>query len=174
MTFPAEGWRRVVFLGPAMSAVWPTPLSRWRIPLTLGPVPFLQPDAPGREGSQPGSIDYRLARRQLLRRLRAGEVSRGDVCDAQRELIRVANNHSRKATVPCPVCGEQALRLVSYVFAPRLPAGGRVVENRADLKRLAARYGGKPNARTYTVEVCIECGWNHLLDIVPLFDPAQR
>lgn len=104
--------------------------------------------------------------------MRSGEVSRGDVCDAQRELIRVAHNHSRRATAPCPVCAESSLRLVSYVFAPRLPAGGRVVEGRADHERLARRYGGKPNARTYTVEVCIECRWNHLLEVVPLGDPG--
>lgn len=131
-------------------------------------MPFLQPDTEGREGPVPGSIDYRLARRQLLRRLRAGDVARGDVCDAQRELLRVAANHSRRATAPCPVCGDTTLRLVRYVFAPRLPAGGRVVEDRAQLAKLAQRYGGRPNARTYTVEVCLECRWNHLIEVVPL------
>lgn len=137
-------------------------------------MPFLQPDTPGRQGARPGSIDYRLARRQLLRRVRSGEVALRDVCDAHRELLRVAVNHSRKATVPCPVCGESKLRLVSYVFAPRLPAGGRVVENSADHDRLARRYGGRPNARTYTVEVCTACRWNHLIEVVPLGDPDQQ
>lgn len=131
-------------------------------------MPFLQPDTEGREGPVPGSIDYRLARRQLLRALRGGDVSRGDVCDAQRELLRVAANHSRRATVPCPVCGESTLRLVRFVFAPRLPAGGRVVEDRKHLEKLAQRYGGRPNVRTYTVEVCLSCRWNHLIDVVPL------
>jgi hypothetical protein len=139
-----------------------------------GAVPYLQPDTEGREGSVPGSIDYRLARRALLRRVRAGEVARNEVCDAQPELMRVGTNCSRRATAPCPVCGESSLRLVQYAFAPRLPAGGRIVEDRAALRKLAERYGGRPQARTYTVEVCLECRWNHLIEVVPLGRPAPR
>lgn len=60
------------------------------------------------------------------------------------------------------------MRLVRFVFAPRLPAGGRVVENSEHLKKLAQRYGGRPNVRTYTVEVCLSCRWNHLIEVVPL------
>lgn len=138
------------------------------MPVPCLTVPFLQSDTEGREGPVPGSVDYRLARRQVLRALREGGVSRGDVCDAQHELLRVAANHSRRATAPCPVCGESTLRLVRYVFAPRLPAGGRVVEDHEHLRRLAERYGGRPNVRTYTVEVCLTCRWNHLIDVVPL------
>jgi len=57
---------------------------------------------------------------------------------------------------------------VRFVFAPRLPAGGKVVEGREQFEKLAERYGGKPNARTYTVEVCRSCRWNHLIEVVPL------
>jgi hypothetical protein len=131
-------------------------------------VPFLQPESPGREGAVAGSIDYRFARRQLLHRYRAGELTRGDICDAQRELLRVGANCSRKATAPCPVCGESTLRVVQFAFGPRLPAGGRVVEGRADLRKLADRYGHQSGARTYTVEVCLGCRWNHLIEVVPL------
>lgn len=137
-------------------------------------MPYLQPDTEGQQGAVPGSIDYRLARRQLLRRVRAGEVARNEVCDAQPELLRVGTNCSRKATVPCPVCGASSLRLVQYAFAPKLPAGGRIVEDRAALRKLAERYGGRPQARTYTVEVCLECRWNHLIEVVPLAAPPRR
>ncbi|MGI9577716.1 MAG: DUF5318 family protein [Microthrixaceae bacterium] len=137
-------------------------------------MPYLQPDTEGREGRVPGSIDYRLARRQLLRRYRAGEIAQREVCDAQPELLRVGANCSRKATAPCPVCAEQQLRLVQYVFAPRLPAGGRIVEDRASLRKLVERYGDKPAARTYTVEVCLECRWNHLIEVVPLSEALGR
>jgi len=130
-------------------------------------VPFLQPETEGREGAVPGSVDYRLARRQLLRRVRSGEVRRNDVCDAHPELLRVGANCSRKATVPCPVCGESTLRIVQYAFGPRLPSGGRIVEGRAALRKLAERYG-RPGARTYTVEVCLDCRWNHLVEVMPL------
>ena len=142
--------------------------------VSLDAVPYLQPDTEGREGRVPGSIDYRLARRQLLRRVRSGEVAHNEVCDAQPELLRVGHNCSRKATAPCPVCGEQTLRLVQYVFAPRLPAGGRVVEDRASLRKLVERYGSKPQSRTYTVEVCLDCRWNHLIEVVPLSAALKR
>jgi hypothetical protein len=131
-------------------------------------MPFLQPESPGRAGSVPGSIDYRFARRRLLHRFRAGELTRQDVCDAQRELLRVAENCSRRSTVACPVCGEPSLRLVQFAFGTGLPPGGRVVEGRAGLRRLAERHGRHANARTYTVEVCLACRWNHLLEVVPL------
>ena len=73
-------------------------------PVSLVLVPFLQPESAGRPGSSPGSIDYRFARRQLLQRFRSGELSTGDVCDAEIELMRIAVNCSSGSTVPCPVC----------------------------------------------------------------------
>ena len=131
-------------------------------------MPFLQPEQPGREGPTPGSVDYRFARRQLLHRYRSGELTREDVCDAQPELLRVGTHCSRRATAPCPVCGEASLRLVQFAFGPRLPAGGRVIESRAEMARLAERYRNQESARAYTVEVCLGCRWNHLLRVEPI------
>lgn len=128
-------------------------------------MPFLQPESAGRPGSTPGSIDYRFARRQLLHRYRAGELSRPDVCDAQAELMRIALNCSQGSTAPCPVCAEQTLRLVRFVFGPRLPPGGRPVASRSELRKLAR---GPGERRCYTVEVCTSCRWNHLLRVEPL------
>lgn len=129
------------------------------------PVPFTQSEASGRPGRAPGSVDYRFARRQVLRRVRSGELQRSDVCDAQRELLRVAEHYSQRATTPCPVCAESELRIVRYVFGPRLPAGGRAVASRAELRKLA---NGRSGLRCYTVEVCLGCRWNHLVEVVPL------
>ncbi len=135
------------------------------MPVTLRAVSFLQPEIPGRPGKAPGSIDYRFARRQLLFSYRAGELARADVCDAQAELMRVALNCSQASTVKCPICEESTLRLVRYVFGARLPAGGRVVNSRAELRKLASRRGDR---RCFTVEVCTACRWNHLLQVEPL------
>jgi hypothetical protein len=116
-------------------------------------VPFTQSDASGHPG-----------------RVRAGELQRSEVCDAQRELLRVAEHYSQRATAPCPVCAESELRIVRYVFGPRLPAGGRAVASRAELRKLAA---GRSGLRCYTVEVCLGCRWNHLVEVVPLASPAD-
>jgi len=110
-------------------------------------------------------VDHRFARRQLLHRYRAGELSRDEVCDAQAELLRVALNCSQRSTVPCPVCAESTLRVVRFVFGTRLPAGGRAVATRAELQKLAE---GPGERRCYTVEVCTSCRWNHLLQVAPL------
>ncbi len=128
-------------------------------------MPFTQPDASGRPGRAPGSVDYRFARRQVLARVRAGSIPRSEVCDAQRELLRVAEHCSQRATTPCPVCAESSLRIVRYVFGPRLPAGGRVVNGRAELRKLAANRTG---LRCYVVEVCLACRWNHLVEVAPV------
>ncbi len=126
---------------------------------SLPSVEFVRSQGTGRPGATPGSIDYRLARRRLLRQFRAGEVFASDICDAQRELLRVAGNASVPARQPCPVCGERQLRIVRFVFGPRLPSGGRAVTSAAELRRLAGRQG---DHRCYEVEVCLDCRWNHL------------
>jgi hypothetical protein len=123
-------------------------------------VDFLANGVVGRPGSTPGSVDYRLARRRALRGLRSGDADVADLCDAQGELLRVAASCSEPSRERCPVCAEDALRIVRFVFGPRLPKGGRCVTSRAELRRLADRAG---EHRCYVVEVCTDCRWNHLL-----------
>ena len=111
--------------------------------------------------SPSGEVDYRLTRRSTLRSLAAGEVDRAEVCDAQRELMRVALGCSESAGEECPVCrSPDRLRLVRFVFGPRLPSGGRVVASAKEMNRIGRRKG---DFRCYVVEVCTSCAWNHLL-----------
>jgi len=129
---------------------------------SLSAVLFRAPGAPpsGDADALGGRVDYRLDRRRTLRALRAGEVSREDVCDAQSELLRVGRECSTAARTACPVCDERALRRVRFVFGPRLPSGGRAITSQAELERLATKAG---EHRCFEVEVCLECRWNHLL-----------
>ena len=126
---------------------------------------FLEPTGAGRPGSTPGSIDYRLSRRRVLRSFRAGDVAESEICDAQLELLRVAVSCSEPAREPCPVCAERSLRIVRFVFGPRLPKSGRAVATRTELRRLAQRAG---DHQCYEVEVCPKCRWNHLRESYPL------
>jgi hypothetical protein len=123
-------------------------------------VHFAQSKGAGRPGDSPGTVDYRLDRRRLLRAVRAGEVDREEVCDAQIELMRVGREYSHAASAPCPICAERSLRHVRFVFGPRLPSSGRCITSTKELKRLGERAG---EYRCYLVEVCIGCRWNHLL-----------
>jgi hypothetical protein len=109
---------------------------------------------------RPGEIDYRLERQRVLAAYRSGAQSELAVCDAQNELLRNAEHCGTATDEPCPICDESGLNHVTYVFGPRLPSGGRCVTSRAELARLAKR---KAPYTAYVVEVCVDCGWNHLV-----------
>lgn len=104
-------------------------------------------------------IDYRLAREATLKAWRDGHVDTAHVCDAQRELRRNAEFCGNPVTQPCPICETESLVEVTYVFGPRLPRHGRCVTSDKEMARLAAR---KSASQGYVVEVCTDCGWNHL------------
>lgn len=104
-------------------------------------------------------IDYRLARRNLITAFRKGRLSRVEVCDAHPELIRAAVHLGTEVDEMCPICADDNLVLVKYVFGPRLPKHGRCVADNAELAKLAAR---RDDLVCYLVEVCRQCHWNHL------------
>jgi hypothetical protein len=108
----------------------------------------------------PRHIDYALARRAVLRDLRAGRLTRIEVCDAHPELVRAGRNLGVPAESECPVCGADELRLVSYVYGDKLKtANGRCIGSAAELRKLGKSHD---EFALYDVEVCCDCGWNHL------------
>lgn len=107
----------------------------------------------------PGHIDYRLARNAVVAEFRRGRLSRPDVCDAHPELVRAASGAGMATTEPCPICTERDLVHVSYAFGARLGPGGQVFAGARELDRVLRRTSP---VTCYTVEVCPECGWNHL------------
>lgn len=112
-----------------------------------------------------GSIDFRLARERTIFAYKSGEATRSEVCDAQRELMRNARECGTPIDTPCPICGEQKLVEVLYVFGPRLPASGRCIVTAADLDRVRSYQGSFTG---YDVEVCTSCRWNHLMRTNPV------
>jgi hypothetical protein len=109
---------------------------------------------------RPGEINYKLARQNVLHAFRSGAISQLQICDAQTELTRNANYCGVALEELCPVCAAESLRNVTYVFGPRLPSGGRCISNLAEMNRLARR---DATYTAYVVEVCVDCGWNHLI-----------
>ena len=110
-------------------------------------------------------IDYRLMREMTLAGWREGRVSVSELCDAQPELRRNAEFCGRPSESPCPVCSAAGLVEVTYVFGPRLPRHGRCVTSDKEMTRLNAR---KQQSVGYVVEVCTDCGWNHLMRSRPV------
>ncbi|HEV2361178.1 MAG TPA: DUF5318 family protein, partial [Acidimicrobiales bacterium] len=88
-----------------------------------------------------GQVEYRLQRDGIIREFQRGRLSRLDVCDAQPELLRVARNFGAETPTDCPICEGARLVHVSFVFGPRLPASGRVVESPSDMAKIS-RQGG--------------------------------
>jgi hypothetical protein len=115
-----------------------------------------------------GTIDYRLARQSVIESYRRGRLARHDVCDAHPELRRAAREVAEPTRQVCPICTDDHVVLVSYVFGPRLPAHGRCITARAELATFArkARRGGQFTC--YVIEVCPSCWWNHLARTFPL------
>jgi hypothetical protein len=121
-----------------------------------------------------GFIDYRMAKRALVREVTRGVVPVTRVCDAHPELLRAARNVGQPAKHSCPICDmaderadvprdeTQALRLVTYVFGDDLKRrSGACIWTREELAGLAAEH---QSFTAYVVECCLVCGWNHLVE----------
>jgi hypothetical protein len=125
----------------------------WRA-MSFGPGSLRDADS-----GAPGEIDYRLARAALVSEFKKGRLAQHEVCDAHPELVRAARECSEPTSMRCPICEDDNVVLVSYVFGPRLPSHGRCITTKAELRALARRSG---EFACYVVEVCPSCSWNHL------------
>jgi hypothetical protein len=118
-----------------------------------------------------GVVDHRLARRHLINEFRRGRLRQHEVCDAHPELIRAARNVGSESRATCPICQKAPLRLVTYVFGPRLSAQGRCVST---AKEMAALNQRGDDLTAYVVEACVECKWHHLLRVLPVGAKTRR
>ena len=123
-------------------------------------------------------IDYSLARRALLSDLFAGRISSLDVCDAHPYLLRAAKYHGQPTQSTCPVCRRDPLSHVYYAFSDELRDSSGSARALPDVARLAREYA---EVSVYVVEVCQNCGWNHLTTsfvvgtgAVPVRRPRRR
>jgi hypothetical protein len=112
------------------------------------------------KGKDPFShVDYRLARRSIIRAFHNGRLDQMDVCDAHPELIRAARHVGDPTSEVCPICEEENVVLLSYVFGTGLGPQGHLVTSKAELFKLRQR---ATDITCYVVEVCPKCSWNHL------------
>lgn len=108
-------------------------------------------------------IDHGLAKRAVLAAMAAGGAFLADLreeyLEADPYLLRAAKHHGEQTERPCPVCAKGSLRHVTYVFGDDLGEYSGRVKSSADLVQMAFEYG---EFRVYVVEVCGDCGWNHV------------
>jgi hypothetical protein len=118
-----------------------------------------------RGASRGAVVDHRLARRSLIIEFKKGRLRRDQVCDAHPELMRAARNFGEETKISCPICEQDKLVLVTYVFGPRLPAHGRVLSKP---KEAVPFTRGNDQYTAYVVEACRTCAWHHLLRVLPI------
>lgn len=109
-----------------------------------------------------GKVDYRMARRAVLRDVREGLTGLSDVQDAHPELLRAAKWIGELQSVDCPLCRHHGLVHVLYVF----PHHGRTARRGQAVTReaLPAKVTKLGDLKVYTVEVCRSCHWHHLVE----------
>jgi len=110
-------------------------------------------------------VEFRLARQTVIDYWKNGKIERETLCDAQSLLKRNAIHCGVLIEECCPICEPGEVYYVTYVFGPRLPAHGRCISTKGELQRLNDR---KTQLSAYVIEVCPDCGWNHLVRIASL------
>ena len=116
-------------------------------------------------------IDYSLDRRATLVALFKGSHSAMDACDADPYLRRAAEYHGEITNRVCPVCKKKCIRDLRYVFGDQLGQYSGRIKSLAELDEMQNEYG---EFRVYTVEICLDCGWNHLIYSFLLGDGRAR
>jgi hypothetical protein len=119
-----------------------------------GPTAYIRP-VPGRRSV----VDYSLQRRAVLAGVYSGRTGLFEVCDASPYLSRAAKYHGQATDVSCPVCRKERLTLVNYVYGEHLGPTSGQAKTEVELARMDA---AQDEFTVYAVEVCRNCGWNHL------------
>ena len=118
-------------------------------------------------------VDYALQRRNTLQALQRPQrtLDRSDVCDADPLLVRAALHHGEQAPVPCPICGTDRMANLNYVFGEQLGQYSGRIKSTAELDAMQSEFG---EFKVCVVEVCLECGWNHMISSYLLGDGVKR
>lgn len=123
--------------------------------------------------SQREVIDYALQRRSTLQAMRQSvrNLASLDACDADPMLIRAAKHHGEPTDVTCPVCRSDAMVNLHYTFGDQLGQYSGRIKRLSELEEMQSRYG---EFKVVAVEVCPDCGWNHMITSYLLGDGVKR
>ena len=118
-------------------------------------------------------VDYALQRRNTLQAVRRPQrqLDDADVCDADPLLIRAALHHGEESGLACPICSGDRLLNLHYVFGEQLGQYSGRIRSMVDLEGMQSEYG---EFMVRVVEVCVECGWNHMIASYLLGDGVGR
>lgn len=106
-------------------------------------------------------VDYSLQKRALLREVFSGRVGTYEVCDASPYLKNAARFHGEPTEERCPVCRQDNLTHVHYIYGDELKQSAGQARAIAELSILAMTLR---EFQVFVVEVCRSCNWNHLVE----------
>jgi hypothetical protein len=121
--------------------------------------------------SQRARVDYTFRKRATLAALFQGLSSAMDACDADPYLRRAAKFHGEKTDRQCPVCKSRKMVELRYTFGDQLGQYSGRLKSLEELREMQSEFG---EFRVYEVEVCNDCGWNHLVSSFLLGDGVNR
>ena len=118
-------------------------------------------------------VDYALQRRNTLQALRrpTRSIAAADVCDADPLLLRAAMHHGEDSRVPCPICRAERMVNLNYVFGDQLGQYSGRIRSVAELEDMQSEFG---EFKVRVVEVCVDCGWTHMIASYLLGDGVKR
>lgn len=116
-------------------------------------------------------VDYSLQRRATLVALMRGAMSTSEVCDAHPILLRAARYHGEPITRPCPVCRHPGMSILRYVYGDELGQYSGRIRSPGEVVAMSREHG---HLSVYVVEVCRDCGWNHLMASYVVGDGTPR
>jgi len=119
------------------------------------------------------SVDYSLQRRRTLLELQGAlrTMVSHEALDADPMLIRAALHHGMLTEQRCPVGGCTRLIRLNYTFGDQLGQYSGRIKSAEELEAMENEYG---EFSVYVVEVCSECGWNHIVESYVLGDGRAR
>jgi len=94
-----------------------------------------------------------------------------EALDADPLLIRAALHHGDLTQRRCPVSNCGRLITLNYTFGDQLGQYSGRIKSTEELEEMENEYG---EFSVYIVEVCPECGWNHVVESYVLGDGVAR
>ncbi|MBO4204493.1 DUF5318 domain-containing protein [Micromonospora echinofusca] len=106
-------------------------------------------------------VDYSLQRRSVLREVQSGRIGTYEVCDASPYLKNAARFHGEPTEERCPICRQENLTHVHYIYGDELKQSAGQARALSELAALAMTLR---EFQVFVVEVCRSCNWNHLVE----------
>lgn len=121
--------------------------------------------------SKRGEVSFAPLRAKALQSLRRPTLETENYCDADPILLRSAQYYGEPAGRSCPICKNENLKVLSFIFGNQLGQYSGRIKSTSELIEMQTEYG---EFLVRVVEVCDNCHWNFLVYSYLLGDGVTR